>query len=322
MQAMTVKSNSVVTIFGGDGFIGRHVVYLLAKTGAEIRVASRNANQAAQLRPAGAVGQIVPVACNITRESNIRKVLDGSTHVINLVGLLYQTGENTFDKVHAEAPAMIGRVASEMGIKHLVHVSAIGASDDAPSRYLRSKAAGETALWETFPKAVILRPSIVFGAGDGFFNLFASLARFAPVLPLIGGGETKFQPVYVEDVVAAIDKGLNDPACAGQTYELGGPRVATFKECLELMMKESGQKRMLIPAPFSLCRIKARFLELMPKPLLTQDQVDSLTVDNVVSEDAKGFADLEIQPAPMELILPQYLWRFRDGGRFNHKKAS
>jgi len=316
----SLTRNRVVTVFGGDGFIGRTLIYKLARTGATIRVASRNPHKALQAQPAGVVGQIVPLPTDITNEADIRRALDGATDAVNLVGVLVDRSRNSFFRVHAEAPGVIGRVATELGLGSLVHLSAIGAAEDALSGYGRSKFAGEQALRAAYPGAVILRPSIVFGPGDGFFTLFASLARFTPVLPLIGGGETKFQPVYVVDVADAIMEGLMDRGkTAGKTYELGGPVAYSFRELLELMLKETGRKRSFVTLPWGLAEKKGKILQLLPNPMLTYDQVQSLKTDNLVADDALTLEDLGIESTPVEFILPTYLWRFRPLGRFGKR---
>ncbi len=300
-----------ITIFGGTGFIGRHLVRRLAKTGATIRIATRDAEKALLLKPMGDVGQIVPVACSVRSDASVAKAIGNADIVINLIGILFEKGGNTFEALHVETAARIARLAKEAGAKKLIHMSALGASENASAKYARSKYAGEKAVRTFFPDATIFRPSIVFGPEDHFFNRFASLARFAPALPLIGGGTTKFQPVYVGDVAEATARALTHTNAAGKTFELGGPQIYTFRELLELMLEQTGRKRCLINLPWGLAKLQAAFLELAPKPPLTCDQVEMLKTDNVVASGAKASTDLGINPTALEVILPTYLDRFR-----------
>ncbi|MBI3512958.1 MAG: complex I NDUFA9 subunit family protein [Proteobacteria bacterium] len=306
----------VVTVFGGSGFIGRTLIQRLAKTGAAIRVPVLNAERAKLLKPMGDVGQITPVRIDITSAAAVAAAVEGADAVINLIGILYERGRSRFQAVHVEAAALMAVAARDAGVGRFVQVSAIGADAAAPAAYARSKAAGEAAVRATLPDAVILRPSIVFGPEDGFFNRFAGLAQLSPALPLIGGGHTRFQPVYVGDVADAIMVALRDPATNGKTYELGGPRTYTFKELMTLMLAEIQRDRLLIPLPFGLAALQAAVLELLPVPLLTRDQVKMLKRDTVVGAGALTLRDLGITPAALEPILPTYLDRFRPGGRF------
>lgn len=323
--------DKLVAVFGGSGFIGRHLVQRLAAAGSRVRVAIRHPGEAAYLQPMGDVGQITPVQASVTHEASVRAAVAGADAVVNLVGILYEKGRWTFDAVHRDGAANVARQARDAGVAALVHMSALGADAGSHSRYAVSKAAGEAAVRAVFPNSVILRPSVVFGPQDGFFNLFASLARFTPVLPVFGcprpryrggrldiygDGGVKFQPVYVGDVADAIMKGLSDRSCAGQTYELGGPGVYSFKEVMEMIMREIGRKRLLLPVPYFLASLQAGLLQLMPKPLLTADQVELLKTDNVVSGDLPGLVDLGIAPTGVEGIVPAYLKRYRPGGRF------
>jgi NADH dehydrogenase len=323
-----LATHAIATIFGGSGFIGRHVVRKLAGKGYRLRVAVRRPHVAHFLKPMGRVGQIQLLRTDLNDESAISRALDGAEIAINLVGILYQRGRQRFDALHAEAPARIGGAAKAAGVRRLVHISAIGAAADAPSHYGRSKWQGEAKLREAFPAATILRPSIVFGPEDDFFNRFASMARllsvlprFVPAMPLIGGGRTRFQPVYVEDVAEAVLRALEDPATEGHIYELGGPRVYTFRELLDLLAKETGRHPRYAAIPFWLATLMGALLGLLPKPILTVDQVRSLRRDNVVGAGADApetgsFADLGIAPTALEAILPVYLWRFRKTGQF------
>jgi NADH dehydrogenase len=308
--------SKLVTIFGASGFVGRHTVRALAKASWRIRAVSRQPNLAMFLLPAGFPGQIQLTKANVNDEESVARALEGADAVVNLVGVLSGSGEQGFEVLHSDAPARLAKLAAAAGIQTLVHVSAIGADSNAASAYAESKGRGEKKLREAFPEATILRPSLVFGPEDAFFNKFAALARLLPALPLIGGGHTKFQPVYVGDVAAAILAVLNDPSTRGKTYELGGPAVYTFKELLEIVLRESARRRLLVPVPFFVASIKAFFLGLWPKPLLTMDQVTQLKSDNVVQAGALGFADLGLVPDALEAVVPSYLWRFRPKGQF------
>lgn len=311
----------VVTIFGGSGFIGRHVVPRLAKRDWLIRVAVRRPSRANFLKPLGDVAQVTPIRAVLQDEMSVADAVAGADAVINLVGILYERGAQSFTAVHVQGARTVAEAAAAAGVKSLVQISAIGADHQAEADYARSKGAGEAAVKTAFPGASIIRPSIVFGPEDGFFNRFAVMARLSPVLPLIGGGGTRFQPVYVGDVADAVVKCVEDPACRGETYELGGPAVYTFKELMELMLHEIRRRRLLVPLPFALARMQAALLELLPVPPLTRDQVALLRRDNVVSEGARTLADLGITPSAAELIIPTYLDRYRPGGRFNEAAA-
>ncbi len=306
----------LVTVFGASGFVGRHAVRALAKEGWRIRAISRHPNLANYLRPAGSVGQILIQKGNVHDDASVAAAVAGADAVINLTGVLYGSGENSFEATHVDAAGRIARLAREAGVKSFVHISTIGADTQAHSRYAQSKGRGEIKVREEFPEATILRPSLVFGPEDEFFNKFAWLARFLPVLPLLGGGHTKFQPVYVGDVAAAIVHALNDAKTRGKTYELGGPAVFTFKKLMQIILHETGRTRILLPWPFFLASINAFFLGLLPKPLLTMDQVRLLQTDNVVGSSALTFADLDITPDAVEAVVPSYLWRFRARGQF------
>ncbi|MFQ5971581.1 MAG: complex I NDUFA9 subunit family protein [Alphaproteobacteria bacterium] len=306
---------SRVTIFGGSGFIGRYIVERLADRGVVVTVAVRDPEGAKFLRPLGDVGQITPVRANLRAEESVRRAVLGADAVINLVGVLYETGRQTFKAVHEEGARAVARAARDAGASRLVHLSAIGAGPQSASAYARSKAAGEAAVMKAFPTATILRPSIVFGPEDGFFNRFAALARLLPALPLYGGGTTRFQPVYVGDVAAAVLAVLDDPATAGLAYELGGPRVYSFAELMRLTLEQIRRRRLLVPVPFLIGFLQAWFLERAPRPLLTRDQLRQLRADNIVADDAHTLAELGITPTPAETILPTYLDRYRPGGR-------
>ena len=318
---MAASGDRLVTIYGGSGFLGRHLVRALAKRGWRIRVAVRRPDLASYLQPLGGVGQIHAVQTNVRFPDSVVAAADGADAVVNLVGVLYQRGRQKFAAIQAEGAATVARAAAAADAK-LVHVSAIGADPDSPSAYARTKAAGEAAALSTVPDAVVLRPSILFGPEDDFFNRFAAMARISPALPLIGGGRTHFQPAFVGDVAAAIAVALDGGAKGGTIYELGGPEVKTFRELMELMLREIGRKRLLVPIPFTLARIQAFFLEWLPmKPLLTRDQVRLLERDNVVSDEAvregRTLAGLGITPTALATVLPSYLWRFRKAGQFS-----
>jgi NADH dehydrogenase len=303
----------LVTVFGGSGFLGRHTVRALARAGYRIKVATRHPNRAFFLRPLGAVGQIDFVKCDVADADAVAQALSGAYAVVNLTGILFQSGQ-TFEDVQADGAANIATAAAAAGVSALVHVSAIGADIESDSAYAVTKAEGEVAVREAFPNAVILRPSIIFGPEDGFFNKFAEMARYFPALPLIGGGKTRFQPVFVGDVAQAILAGLSRRD--GRTYELGGPVSYSFKELMQLILRETGRKRVLVPLPFGIAFLKAAFLQLLPNPLLTVDQVRLLKKDNVVSATAPGLADLGITPTSAEAVIPSYLWRYRAKGEY------
>jgi len=311
-----IPSSKLVTIFGGSGFLGRHIVRALANEGWRVRAAVRRPNTANFLRPMGRVGQVQIVKCNVLDQAAVDAAVHGADAVVNLVGVLSQSGSQKFEALHAAAAERIAKAAATHGVERLLHISALGASAESESTYARSKAAGEASVHEAFPAATIFRPSIVFGPEDDFFNRFGWLARLSPALPLIGGGGTRFQPVYVGDVARAALRVLSDPSTAGKTYELGGPEVMTFKEIMQLVLKVTNRRRLLIPLPFALARVQAAFLGLLPNPLLTLDQVRLLKTDNVVSDGALGLRDLGIVPEAAEAILPTYLWRFRKTGQF------
>src|SRR5262245_52988454 len=321
---MTVVTEvpKLVTIFGGAGFIGRHVVRALAKRGYRIRVAVRRPDLAVHVQPLGNMGQIQPVQANVRVRWSVDRAVEGADHVINLVGILYESGRQTFNNVQDFGARAVAEAARAAKAK-LTHGSAIGSSLNSPSAYARTKAQGEKAVLETIEDAVIFRPSIVFGQEDGFFNRFAEMARFSPVLPLIGGGHTRFQPVYVGDVAEAYARSVDGEVKGGQIYELGGPQVLTFRECMEDMLGVIDRERLLVPVPWWVARIQGSILGLLPKPPLTRDQVVLLEQDNVVSMEAEGqrrtLTGLGIQPQSTTAILPTYLWRYRPAGQFTRK---
>jgi NADH dehydrogenase len=309
----------LVTVFGGSGFIGTQIVRALARRGARIRVAVRQPHLAHAMRLMGDVGQVEVVQANVRDADSVARAVQGADAVINLVGLLYETGRQTFQAVHVDAARTLAQAASDAGAR-LVQMSALGADPTSASRYARSKAAGEAAIRDVLPSAVILRPSIVFGPGDNFFNKFGEMAAASPFLPLIGGGRTRFQPVYVGDLAQAAATVALDPQYAGQTYELGGPGVFSFREILDLIQKETGRRRLYAPLPFAAAgligTLCAPFSLTPVAPPLTADQVELLKTDNVVSGQSPGLAELGIAPETVEAILPTYLYRFRKGGQF------
>ncbi len=312
---MAIKGR-LITVFGGSGFIGRNLVRDLAAEGARLRVAVRRPNEALFLKPLGDVGQIQIVQANVRNAASVAAAVEGADAVVNLVGILFEAGNQKFAAVQAEGAATVAKAAAEAGVDRLVHLSAIGAGAESSSKYARSKAEGEAGVRAAFPDATILRPSIVFGPDDSFFNRFARLAQISPVLPLIGP-DTRFQPVYVGDVADAILAALTRDDARGKTYDLGGPAVYTFRGLMELMLKETGMKRLLISVPFGLAKIKAAFLQCLPNPLLTVDQVRLLESDNVVADGALTLGDLGVSPTPAEAVLPRYLYRFRKHGQFS-----
>jgi len=311
-----------IAVMGGAGFIGRYIVKRLAERGEVLAVGGRHASEAKYLKLKGDVGQVGLVNIAIDdSEAKLRAFVAEKDALVNCVGILYERGSQKFDVVHHTAPAKLARLAREAGVERLVHISAIGADPRSPSAYARTKAAGEQAVRDAFPTATILRPSIVFGPEDDFFNRFASLAVMSPFVPLIGGGETRFQPVYVGDVASAAVRVLDDPATAGRTYELGGPKIYTFRALMEAMLAEIGRHRRFIDLPFGLAALQAKFLSLLPKPPLTPDQVEMLKRDNVVASGALDLGTLGIEPTAIEAILPTYLDRFRRGGWYARRRA-
>jgi uncharacterized protein YbjT (DUF2867 family) len=311
--------NRRTAVLGGSGFIGRYIVQRLAARGDVIPVGCRRAEEAKFLKPLGDVGQIATLNLSIGDEQILPAFLAGNNALVNCVGILRESGSQTFDRVHHTGPARLARLAREAGIGRFVHISAIGADPRSTSAYARTKAAGEAAVRDALPTVTILRPSVVFGAEDQFFNRFAAMATISPVLPLIGGGHTRFQPVYVGDVADAVLKCLDDPTTAGRTYELGGPKVYTFRELIELMLGEIRRKRALVDLPFGLAAIQARLMSILPNPPLTPDQVELLKRDNVVSSGALTLAALGIAPTAVEGVLPSYLDRFRRGGWYERR---
>jgi uncharacterized protein YbjT (DUF2867 family) len=314
-----IPLETLVTVFGGSGFLGRHVVRALAKLGYRIRVAVRRPELAGYLQPLGRVGQIHAVQANLRYPASVEAATRGADVVINLVGILFERGRQRFDAVQAFGAEAVALAAAAFGAR-MIHVSAIGADEQSPSHYARSKAAGERLVLAAVPSAVILRPSVVFGPEDDFFNKFAAIARFSPALPLVGGGHTRFQPVFAGDVASAAVAAIEGRAQDGQIYELGGPEVRSFKELMQFMLAIVERRRLLVPLPFALAKFQAGFLQFMPTPLLTPDQVELLRRDVVVTDAAQSerrtLEALGVEPVAMATIVPTYLWRFRKTGQF------
>jgi uncharacterized protein YbjT (DUF2867 family) len=322
---MATNLETLVTVFGGSGFLGRHVVRALAKREYRIRVAVRRPELAGYLQPLGRVGQIHPVQANVRHPASVQAAMRDSSIVVNLVGILTPTGEQAFEAVHARASATVAKAAADIGAR-MVHVSAIGADEHSASVYARTKAAGEQATLAAVPSATIMRPAVVFGPEDEFTNRFAALARLSPALPLIGGGHTRMQPVYVGDVATAVANAVDGKTKAGAIYELGGPEVLTMREIMQLICEITDRRRALLTLPFGLAKLQALFLQFAPGALkLTGDQVELLKTDKVVSDAANAagltLAGLGISADSMEAVAPQYLWRFRPMGQFQRKDA-
>jgi uncharacterized protein YbjT (DUF2867 family) len=316
--------DSLVTVFGGSGFLGRHIIRLLCKRGYRIRVAVRRPDLAGHLQPLGRVGQVHAVQANLRYPASVEAAVAGANVVVNLVGILFERARQRFDSVQGQGPGLVARASTAAGAR-LVHISALGASPDSPAHYARTKAAGEQAVQTEAPRSVIFRPSIVFGPEDAFFNKFAAMARLAPMLPLVGGGHTRFQPVFVGDVAEAVARAADGTAKPGTIYELGGPDVRTFRQLMEFVLATTERRRLLVPVPFAAASVLGSFLQFMPKPLLTPDQVRLLKTDNVVSTEAaqerRTFEALGIEPRAMTAIVPSYLWRFRKTGQFRSRPA-
>ncbi|KQT84029.1 complex I NDUFA9 subunit family protein [Aurantimonas sp. Leaf443] len=321
---MTIDTQATVVIFGGSGFLGRYVVRALAKRGHRIRVACRRPDLAYHLQTAGNMGQVMPIQANLRHRWSVDRAVEGAHHVVNLVGVLAESGRQSFEALQSAGARAVAEAARSVDAS-LTQVSAIGADEASPSAYARSKARGERAALETVPQARILRPSIVFGAEDQFFNRFADMARFSPVLPLLGGGTTRFQPVYVGDVAEAVADCVDARVAGGRIYELGGPEVLTFREMMELMLAEIERKRGFVTLPFGLAARMAEVMKYLPGAPLTPDQVVQLQRDNVVSESAiaekRTFEAFGIEPRTLAAILPTYLVRFRPEGQFTKPGA-
>ncbi len=318
-MTLQAQNDTLITIFGGSGFLGRHLVRALAKRHYRIRVAVRRPDLAGHLQPLGRVGQIHAVQANVRHAGSVEAAVRDADIVVNLVGILYERSRQRFDTVQAFGAEQVALAAANHGAR-MVHVSAIGADEHSSSGYARSKAEGEKAVLAAKPDATIIRPSTMFGPEDNFFNKFAAMAQLLPALPLIGGGEMKFQPAFVGDVAEAIARAVDGEAKPGLTYEAGGPEVRTFKQVMEYVLQVTERRRLLLPLPFGLAKLQATFLQYLPTPLLTPDQVEMLRSDNVVSpaaeREGRTLAGLGIVPTAMEVIVPSYLWRFRKTGQF------
>lgn len=321
----TSTSDTLVTIFGGSGFLGRHVVRALAPDLYRMRIAVRRPDLTGHLQPLGRVGQIHAVQANLRNAESVTAAVRDSSVVINLVGVLFERGKQSFEAVHLEGAANVARAAAQQGAR-LIHVSAIGADPDASALYARTKGRAEQAVLDAVPDAVILRPSVIFGPDDAFFNKFAAMARIAPALPLIGGGRTKFQPVFGGDVAEAVRKAVAGEVAGGTVYELGGPDVASFKELMRLVLDITERRRLLLPVPFWAAKLLAGVLKFLPNPPLTPDQVELLKSDNIVSESAqrenRTLPGLGIEPRTMAAVVPGYLWRYRKTGQFKTRRSS
>jgi len=315
---------NLVTVFGGSGFVGTQAVRYLAKAGWRVRVAVRNPNLAYKMRLLGDVGQVDIAQANLRDPASLERALAGATASLNLVGVLYDGGRQGFEAVHVEGARNVAEAARACGVQRVVQMSALGASPTSASKYARTKAAGEAAVREIYPDAVVVRPSIVFGNGDSFFERFAKMAQFSPALPLIGGGESRFQPVFVGDLGQALARIVADETHAGRTFELGGPSVFTFRELMEQLLAVTGQTRALVPVPWPAASALGKLGDLAAfaiTPPITSDQVELLKADNVVSAGAPGLADLGITPTPVEAVLPEYLYTYRRGGQYADQEA-
>ncbi len=323
-MAVTLNNSSIVTVFGGSGFVGRYVVQALAKTGCRIKVAVRRPDLALDLQPLGNVGQILAMQANIRDDASVMRACAGSDAVVNLVAILAPSGRQKFRALHVEGAERIAKAARNAGARAFVHVSAIGADRNSTSEYARTKGEGEARVLAAFPEAVILRPSIIFGPEDQFYNRFAAMARIAPVMPVIGG-RTRFQPVYAGDVAQAIVAALSGRAMEGSAYELGGPRVYTFREIYRQINQWTDRSRSLLPIPFWAAKLPTYFMQVLPGAPVTVDQLRLLERDNVVSQNAirdnRGLSDLGVEPSAVETIVPGYLQRFRPKGEFSTSRA-
>ena len=310
------NNQKIIAIFGAGGFIGKHLMRELTRLGYRIKVATRNPYLKGYLKPLGSPGQIELFKTNILNSEEVNQVLKNSDIVINLVGILYESRKQKFEHIHSHFPYLLSNLCNEIGIKKLIHVSALGVKEKHVSKYMQSKLQGEKNVSENFKTSIILRPSVVFGPEDKFFNTFASIAQFSPALPLIGGGKTKFAPIYVGDVSKAIAKALELNNSEPSIYELGGPENYSFKELMEILLREIKKKRFLIPIPFGFAKFQSYFLQMLPNPLLTPDQVELLKHHNIVSGDHPTLKDLGITGTPIQSILSKYIYRFREGGQF------
>ena len=310
------NNQKIIAIFGAGGFLGKNLMRELTKLDYRIKVATRNPYLKGYLKPLGSPGQIELFKTNIFDQESVKQVLKNCDLAINLVGILYETRKQKFNQIHSQFPHLLSNLCNELGTKNLIHVSALGVRERHTSQYMQSKLQGEKNIQDNFKPSVILRPSVVFGPEDKFFNTFASIAQFSPVLPLIGGGKTKFVPIYVGDVAKAVVKTLDLNNSEPEIYELGGPKNYSFKELMEILLIEIKKKRFLIPIPFGMAKFQSYFLQMMSNPLLTPDQVEMLKHNNIVSGDYPTLKDLGVSGTPIHNILPKYIYRFRTGGQF------
>jgi len=310
------NNQKIIAIFGAGGFLGKHLMRELTKLDYRVKVATRNPYLKGYLKPLGSPGQIELFKTNIFDQESVKQVLKNCDLAINLVGILYETRKQKFNQIHSQFPHLLSNLCNELGTKNLIHVSALGVRERHTSQYMQSKLQGEKNIQDNFKPSVILRPSVVFGPEDKFFNTFASIAQFSPVLPLIGGGNTKFVPIYVGDVAKAIVKTLDLNNSEPEIYELGGPKNYSFKELMEILLNEIKKKRFLIPIPFGMAKFQSYFLQVMSNPLLTPDQVEMLKYNNTVSGAYPTLKDLGVSGTPIQSILPKYIYRFRTGGQF------
>jgi NADH dehydrogenase len=310
------NNQKIICLFGGGGFLGKHLMRQLTRLDYRVKVATRNPYLKGYLKPLGNPGQIELFKINIFSSEDLKQVLKNCDFAINLVGILHETRKQKFSQIHSQFPYLLSNLCNEIGINNLIHVSALGIKEKHLSRYIQSKLQGEKNIQENFKPSVILRPSVIFGPEDKFLNTFASIAQFSPVLPLIGGGKTKFAPIYVGDVAKAIVKALELNNSKPKIYELGGPENYSFKELMEILLTEIKKKRFLVPVPFGFAKFQSYFLQMMPNPLLTPDQVELLKHNNIVSGDYPTLKDLGITGTAVQSILPKYIYRFRAGGQF------
>ncbi len=319
-MAMALADKGLVTVFGGSGFLGRHVVRALLKRGWRVRAAVRRPDLAGYLQPLGMVGWVQPIQANLRYRWSVDRAVENVDAVVNLTAIMTPSGRQSLEAVNVFGARAVAEAARGAGLDRVVHVSALGADPEAPSAYGRSKAAGEAGVFETLPDSVVMRPSVMFGPEDHFFNRFAGMAQMSPALPLVGGGKTLFQPVFAGDVASAIADAVEGKARPGTVYELGGPEVHSFRDCMEIMLEVIGRKRMLVPLPWPVARAMASVLQFVPGKPLTPDQVRQLRVDNVVSEAAvaegRTIRALGIEPTTLEAVLPSYLTRFRVQGEY------
>ena len=311
-----MQSNQQIAVFGGGGFLGRHLIRELTKLDYRVKIATRNPFLKGYLRPLGNPGQIELIKTNIFNVEDVKQVLKNCDYAINLVGILYETRKQKFIQIHSHFPYLLSNLCNEIGIKNLIHVSALGVKENHKSHYMQSKLQGEKNIKNIFKPSVILRPSLIFGPEDKFFNTFASYARIFPALPLIGGGKTKFAPIYCVDVGKAIVKALELKNTEPKIYELGGPENYSFRELIEILLGEIKKKRFLVNIPFNIAKFQSYFLQMLPNPILTMDQVELLKYDNIISGEHPTLKDLGIQGKTIHSILPEYIYRFRTYGQF------